>query len=72
MTLAVLLQRAGCVRAMELDINPNWVSAYTYQQTDPANPAAVRGVKLLPDMRRSEDRYLVPGERDFFAFFAAR
>jgi hypothetical protein len=71
-TLAVLLQRAGCVRAMELDINPNWVSAYTYQQTDPTNPAAVRGVKLLPDMRRSEDRYLVPGERDFFAFFAAR
>jgi len=71
-TLAVLLQRAGCVRAMELDINPNWVSAYTYQQTDPANPGSVRGVKLLPDMRRSADRYLVPGERDFFAFFAAR
>jgi phosphodiester glycosidase len=71
-TLAVLLQRAGCVRAMELDINPSWVSAYTYQQVGPTNPAAVRGVKLLPDMRRSEDRYLVPGERDFFAFFATR
>jgi hypothetical protein len=71
-TLAVLLQRAGCVRAMELDINPDWVSAYTYQQTSPTNPAAVQGVKLLPDMRRSENRYLVPGERDFFALFAAR
>jgi hypothetical protein len=71
-TLAVLLQHAGAVRAMELDINSNWTSAYTYQQVDPANPAAVQGVKLLPDMVRSNDRYLVPGERDFFAMFAAR
>jgi len=71
-TLAVLLQRAGAVRAMELDINSVWTTAYTYQQTDPADPAAVDGVKLLPDMRRSNDRYLVPGERDFFALFAAR
>lgn len=71
-TLAVLLQNAGCVRAMELDINSNWVSAYTYEQIDPASTAAVRGVKLLPDMRRAEDRYLVPGERDFFALLAAR
>jgi hypothetical protein len=71
-TLAVLLKRAGCVRAMELDINRNWVSAYTYRQLDPANPASVDGVKLLSDMQRSTDRYLVPGERDFFAFFAAR
>ena len=71
-TLAVLLQRAGAVRAMELDINPTWTSAYTYAQTDPANPAAVAGVKLLPDMVRGNDRYLVPGERDFFAVVAAR
>jgi hypothetical protein len=71
-TLAVLLQRAGAVRAMELDINPTWTSAYTYQQTDPANPAAVDGVKLLPDMERANNRYLVPGERDFFAVLAAR
>jgi hypothetical protein len=71
-TLAVLLERAGAVRAMELDINTSWVSAYTYQQSDPANPATLYGVKLLPDMQRSENRYLVPGERDFFAFFAAR
>jgi Phosphodiester glycosidase len=71
-TLAVLLQRAGAVQAMELDINPNWTTAYTYQQTDPANPSAVQGVKLLPDMVRGGDRYLVPGERDFFAMLAAR
>ena len=70
-SLATLLQRAGAVRAMELDINSSWVSAYTFQQADPANPASVHGVKLLPGMQRSEDRYLVPGERDFFALFAA-
>jgi Phosphodiester glycosidase len=70
-TLAVLLQHAGAVRAMELDINSDWVSAFTFDQTDPANPAAVLGVKLLPDMSRAGDRYLVPGERDFFALLAA-
>ena len=70
-SLAILLQRAGAIRAMELDINSEWVSAYTYQQTDPTNPYAVNGVKLLPAMQRTEDRYLVPGERDFFALFAA-
>jgi hypothetical protein len=70
-SLAILLQRAGAVRAMELDINSDWVSAYTYQQTDPNNPYAVNGVKLLPAMERTDDRYLVPGERDFFALFAA-
>ena len=71
-TLAVLLQRAGAVRAMGLDINRDWVSAYAFDQTDPANPAAVQGMKLLPDMSRGGDRYLVPGERDFFALLAAR
>jgi hypothetical protein len=70
-SLGILLQRAGAVRAMELDINSEWVSAYTYQQTDPTSPYAVNGVKLLPAMTRTDDRYLVPGERDFFALFAA-
>jgi hypothetical protein len=56
---------------MELDINSDWVSAFTFEQTDPANPRAVQGVKLLPDMQRANDRYLVPGERDFFALLAA-
>ena len=39
--------------------------------TDPTNPAAIQGVKLLPDMVRGGDRYLQPGERDFFAMLAA-
>jgi hypothetical protein len=66
-SLATILQRAGAVRAMELDINSAWVSAFTFRQTDPVNPAAILGTKLLANMERGEDRYLVPGERDFFA-----
>ncbi|MFI5047348.1 MAG: hypothetical protein ACHQIG_09820 [Acidimicrobiia bacterium] len=71
LSLARTLQNAGAVRAMELDINTDWVSAFTYvneNATDPASP--VIGIKLGGDMSRSGDRYLVPGERDFFAFFA--
>jgi hypothetical protein len=70
-TLAVLLQRAGAVRAMELDINSDWVTAYTYQQTDPNNPAAIDGVKLLPEMSHTNSRYLETTEMDFFAMLSA-
>jgi hypothetical protein len=31
----------------------------------------VIGIKLGGDMARGGDRYFQPGERDFFAFFAA-
>jgi Phosphodiester glycosidase len=70
-SLAILLQRAGAVRAMELDINTAWVSGFTYQQIGP-NPNAVQGVKLLPSLQRPENHDLMPGERDFFALFANR
>ena len=70
-TLAILLQRAGAVRAMELDINSDWVTGYTYQQTDPSNPGAITGVKLLPAMSHGNDRYLQPSESDFFALLSA-
>jgi hypothetical protein len=69
-TLAVLLQRAGAVRAMELDINPDWTTAYYFTSDNP-NPALVTGNKLLPDMARAGDRYLQPGERDFHVMIAA-
>jgi hypothetical protein len=69
-TLGDVLVRAGAVRAMELDINSQWVSYYLYDQVDPTNANAVAGRKLLPDMQRAEDRYLQPGERDFVALFA--
>lgn len=70
-SLAVLLQRAGAVRAMELDINSAWVSGFTYQQLGSV-PSAVQGVKLLANMPRPTNHDLMPGERDFFAPVASR
>jgi len=55
---------------MELDINSQWVSYYTYDQLYPTSPNGVVGHKLLPDMQRGEDRYLQASERDFIALFA--
>jgi Phosphodiester glycosidase len=68
--LAELFLRAGAVRAMELDINSDWTTAYIFEQTDPNNASAIMGNKLLPDMKRGGDRYLVPGERDFVTVVA--
>jgi hypothetical protein len=68
--LAELFLRAGAVRAMELDINSDWTTAYIFEQTDPNNAAAIMGNKLLPDMKRGGDRYLVTGERDFYTMVA--
>jgi hypothetical protein len=70
MSLARTLQAAGAVRAMELDINAQWVTAYTYTAADSNNPNAVQGTKLVDMMNYGGERYLAPGERDFFAFFA--
>ena len=45
-TLAVLLQRAGAVRAMELDINPDWTTAYYFT---PAG-TCIHKVGIRPDI----------------------
>jgi hypothetical protein len=67
-TLALILQRAGCVRAMELDINPAWVSFMSYQPGDhPANPTPK---SLLPDYQRPSYRYYTHTSRDFVAAYA--
>ncbi len=66
-SLADVLARAGAVRGMELDINSEWVSAYVYAGTGAADTT---GQKLLGSIQRPADRYLVPGSRDFVAFFA--
>jgi len=67
-TLADVLVAAGAVRAMELDINSEWVTFFTYQGGDASGP--ITGVKLLPDMHRPANRYLESGTRDFIALFA--
>ena len=56
-SLAELLRRAGAVRAMELDINPEWTSFISYPAT----------TNLLPDMQRSPRRYDTTSTRDFVA-----
>jgi hypothetical protein len=64
-SLAEILKRVGAVRALELDINEDWVSFITYR-----HPGAEQPAQLLPDILRPADRYLVPDERDFFAVYA--
>jgi hypothetical protein len=64
-SLAEILQRAGAVRALELDINEDWVSFITYRRPGASEPS-----NLLPDIYRPSDRYLTPDERDFFAVYA--
>jgi hypothetical protein len=64
-SLAEILKRAGAVRALELDINEDWVSFITYRRRGAVDPA-----NLLPDIYRPPDRYLTPDERDFFAVYA--
>jgi Phosphodiester glycosidase len=66
-SLAEVLQRAGAVRAMELDINPDWVSFMSYDaSTDPGNPNPVK----LMDFNRPADRYFDQSSRDFVAAYA--
>ena len=64
-----LLHRAGAVRAMELDINTEWVSFMTYDSIrDPNNPPAT---KLLPEFRQNGGRYYFnTDERDFVAVYS--
>lgn len=58
-TLTDLLQRAGAVNAMELDINKDWTSYLTYRGGSPT--------KLTPDEVPSAGRYLTTSTRDFVA-----
>jgi Phosphodiester glycosidase len=66
-SIAQVLQRAGAIRAMELDINSEWVTFNFYGGWGAAEPE-----KLLPDMTRDAARYLTPDDRDFFAVYARR
>jgi len=69
--LARTLQSAGAVRAMEMDINTDWVSAFTYQPQDPNVPGSpIVGIKLLSNMSHDGSQYLQQNSRDFFAFTA--
>lgn len=66
-SLAQVLQRAGAVRAMQLDINTTWVSGMWYTHGTTADSAVPH--KVLP-FQRPADRYLSATSRDFFAVYA--
>ncbi len=72
-TLAGILARAGAVRAMELDINTDWVNFASYNPhgaNAPATPA--NGKDLLPDMFGAPNRYFQSWwSRDFFTLSAS-
>jgi hypothetical protein len=65
--LADLLVRAGAVRAMELDINTDWVNYVSYRPLLPFGPATpANGTELLPAMVGGPVRYFQPWwARDF-------
>jgi len=66
--LAALLKRAGCVKAMQLDINPDWMSfMYYLPKHHPANPAPVN---LLPNQLQPPGRYYGVSSRDFTVVYA--
>ena len=63
-TLARILQRAGAVRAMQLDINPEWPTLITYRHHNGLLPT-----RVVPNYQQPATRYLVPDDRDFFAVY---
>jgi hypothetical protein len=70
--LANLLLRAGAVRAMELDINTDWVNYSVYKPATPNGPASgANGTELLPGMTGTPTRYFQTWwARDFFTMSA--
>ena len=67
-SLAKLLQRAGAVRAMELDINTDWVNFSAYSPTPADAPASgANGQTLLSTMSGGAGRFFnASWNRDFF------
>ena len=63
-SLAGLMVQLGAVRAIELDINPEWPSFISYGRRGGRDP-----VKLVPNPQQSAYRYLTPDNRDFFAVY---
>ena len=63
-SLATILVHLGAVRAMELDINPEWPVAITYHKRGGHLPTM-----LFPNYQQSPGVFLSPGQKDFFAVY---
>ncbi|HEY3606509.1 MAG TPA: hypothetical protein VGL06_03375 [Pseudonocardiaceae bacterium] len=64
--LGRILQEAGVVRGMELDINPMWITGVYYRIQPGAQPL---GFRIYPAQRPSPSHYLSPSSRDWYAWF---
>jgi hypothetical protein len=64
--LAQAMISAGVLRAVELDINPDWVAGYLY----PHHPSGPSPVPVIPGQRGIAGELLEPYSRDFFAVIA--
>lgn len=62
-TLGRALQAAGAVMAMQTDINPKWVRAFTYQRS---TTGTLQIAKLDPGMQGTGTEYFLGSARDFF------
>ena len=66
--IAALLQRAGAVMGMQLDINPEWMSFMYYEaKHHPNDPTPFN---LLPTQNAPADRYYSINGRDFTTVYA--
>jgi hypothetical protein len=63
-TLAQTLIDAGAVRAMELDINPEWPIFVTYAGSGALNPSL-----FVPNPNQVSNRFLYSSTKDFFAVY---
>ncbi|MDE3082138.1 MAG: phosphodiester glycosidase family protein [Acidobacteriota bacterium] len=65
-SLAQIMVDLGCVRAMQLDINPEWPIFVTY-----GAPGAARPTLDVPNPNQIPGRFLYPSTKDFFAVYIA-
>lgn len=66
-SLASIMVALHCVRAMQLDINPEWPILVTY-----AGPGAQGPSLFVPNPNQIPGRFLYPSTKDFFAVYSAR
>ncbi len=63
-SMAAVMVQLHCVRAMELDINPEWPIFVTY-----GRPGAGSPILQVPNPNQIPGRFLYPSTKDFFAVF---
>ena len=63
-SLSHVMVQLHCVRAMELDINPEWPIFVTYAARGAAGP-----VLYVPNPNQIPGRFLYPSTKDFFALY---